>query len=121
MTNDFMLSDTITEIFSRGYIRIEAVAHMRGRSISNTYVIIDEAQNLTPKQIKTLLSRCAADTKIVLLGDPTQIDHPYLDSRTNGLCFAADRMKGSSTTYQVSMVNEECERSALSLEIATRM
>ena len=121
LTNDMMLSDTIAEVFERGYINIEAVAHMRGRSVANTFVIIDEAQNLTPKQIRTLLSRCSKDTKIILLGDPNQIDHPFLDYRTNGLCYAADRMAGSETTYQISMIEDECERSELSLEISKRM
>lgn len=119
--DDLMIKDIIDELFERGFINIEAVAHMRGRSIANTFVIIDEAQNLTPKQIRTLLSRCSTDTKIVLLGDPNQIDHPFLDYRTNGLCYAADRMAGSATTYQLSMVDDECERSELSLEISKRM
>lgn len=118
---DFAMKDKIDELFDREYINIEAVAHMRGRSVANTYVIIDEAQNLTPKQIRTLLSRCSTDTKIVLLGDPNQIDHPFLDYRTNGLCYAADRMAGSETTYQLSMTEDECERSELSLEISKRM
>lgn len=109
------------EIFYNGDISIEAVAHMRGRSIANTFVIIDEAQNLTPKQVKTLLSRCSKDTKIVLMGDPDQIDHPYLDKRTNGLSYAADRMAGSPTTYIITLDKEECERSELSLEISKRM
>lgn len=121
LTDDYMLSDKINELFEREYISIEAVAHMRGRSVANTFVIIDEAQNLTPKQIKTLLSRCSKDTKIVLMGDPNQIDHPYLDYRTNGLCYASDRMAGSETTYQISMLEKECERSELSLEISKRM
>lgn len=109
------------EIFYNGDITIEAVAHMRGRSIANTFVIIDEAQNLTPKQVKTLLSRCSKDTKIILMGDPDQIDHPYLDKRTNGLSYAADRMAGSPTTYVITLDKEECERSELSLEISKRM
>jgi PhoH-like ATPase len=121
LTDDMMLKDKIDELFEREYIDIEAVAHMRGRSIDSTFVIIDEAQNLTPKQIRTLLSRCSTDTKIILLGDPNQIDHPFLDFRTNGLCYAADRMAGSETTYQLSMLEEECERSELSLEISKRM
>lgn len=121
LTSEMQLKDKCDEIFERGYINIEAVAHMRGRSVANTYVIIDEAQNLTPKQIRTLLSRCSKDTKIVLLGDPYQIDHPYLDFRTNGLCYAADRMAGSPTTFQISLIEDECERSELSLEIAKRM
>lgn len=115
------IQDKCDEFFDRGYINIEAIAHMRGRSIAGTFVIIDEAQNLTPKQVRTLLSRCAKDTKIILLGDPYQIDHPYLDFRTNGLCYAADRMAGSPTTYQTTMLDSECERSELSVEVYNRM
>lgn len=115
------IKDKCNEFFDRGYINIEAIAHMRGRSIAGTFVIIDEAQNLTPKQVRTLLSRCAKDTKIILLGDPYQIDHPFLDFRTNGLCYAADRMAGSPTTYQTTMLDSECERSELSVEVYNRM
>lgn len=121
LTDETILKDKIDEIFQRGYINIEAVGFMRGRSVADTFVIIDEAQNLTPKQIRTLLSRCSSNTKIILLGDPNQIDTPFLDSRTNGLCYAADRMAGSKTTYQLSMIDEECERSELSLEVSKRM
>lgn len=121
LTEDLMLKDKIDELFQRGYINIEAVGFMRGRSVADTFVIIDEAQNLTPKQIRTLLSRCSSNTKVILLGDPNQIDTPFLDSMTNGLCYAADRMSGSKTTYQLSMLEDECERSELSLEISKRM
>lgn len=119
--SDEDIKDKCNEFFDRGYINIEAIAHMRGRSIAGTFVIIDEAQNLTPKQIRTLLSRGSKDTKIILLGDPYQIDHPFLDFRTNGLCYAADRMAGSPTTYQTTMLDSECERSELSIEVYNRM
>lgn len=121
MSSEDLLKDKCDEIFDRGYISIEAIAHMRGRSIAGNYVIIDEAQNLTPKQVRTLISRASKDTKIVLMGDPYQIDHPFLDFRTNGLCFAADRMAGSEKAFQVSFIDEECERSELSLEVSKRM
>ena len=121
MSSEDILKDKCDEIFERGYITIEAIAHMRGRSVAGTYVIIDEAQNLTPKQVRTLISRASKDTKIILMGDPYQIDHPFLDFRTNGLCFAADRMAGSVKTFQVSLLDEECERSELSLEVSKRM
>lgn len=120
-TENYMLKDKIDELFAREIIDIEAVGFMRGRSVANTYVIIDEAQNLTPKQVRTLLSRCSENTKIILMGDPNQIDAPFLDSRTNGLCYAADRMAGSETTYQITMMEDECERSELSLEVSKRM
>ena len=121
LSSEELLKDKCDEMFDREYINIEAVAHMRGRSVEGTYVIIDEAQNLTPKQVRTLISRASKNTKIILMGDPYQIDHPYLDFRTNGLCFAADRMAGSKITWQVSMIDEECERSELSLEVFKRM
>lgn len=121
MSDEQVIQDIISETFERGYVDVEAVAHMRGRSIDSTFVIIDEAQNLTPKQIRTLLSRCAENTKIVLLGDPDQIDHPYLDYRTNGLCYSADRMMGDETTWQMTFTKEECVRSKLSIAVAERM
>ena len=116
-----MVASKTSYFFDKEYISIEAVGHMRGRSIASTFVVIDEAQNLTPKQIRTLLSRAAEDTKIVVLGDPYQIDHPFLDFRTNGLCYTADRMAGSAITFQTTMLNSECERSKLSIEVFDRM
>lgn len=121
LTGEIALQDKINEIFARDIIRIEAVGHMRGRSISKTMVIIDEAQNLTPNQIRTLLTRSSGATKIVLMGDPAQIDHQYLDTRTNGLSVASERMAGSPTTMQVTFYDSECERSELSKEVASRM
>lgn len=121
LTSETALKDKIMEIFDRDIIRIEAVGHMRGRSLPNTFVIIDEAQNLTPKQIRTLLTRCSKASKIILMGDIEQIDHPYLDARTNGLSVASDKMQGSVTTNQMTFLPEECERSELSKEVAERM
>lgn len=115
------LKEKIDKIFEFNIISIEAVAHMRGRSVADTFVIIDEAQNLTPKQIKTLLSRASKGTKIVLLGDPYQIDHPFLNFNNNGLCYASDKMMGSELTYQITMLDSECERSDISMEIFNRM
>ncbi len=73
--------------------QVEAITYMRGRSFTNTYVIIDEAQNLTPHEIKTIISRVGDNTKIVVLGDPSQIDNPYLDADSNGLVYLIGRMK----------------------------
>jgi PhoH-like ATPase len=115
------LSDKIQELFDRKIINTEAIAFIRGRSIVGQWVIIDEAQNLTPKQVKGIITRAGAGTKIILAGDPFQIDHPFLDTRTNGLCFAAEKMKGSRLTYQISLSEEDCERSALSSESSKRM
>lgn len=115
------LKDKIDELFDRKIINTEAIAFIRGRSIVKQWVIIDEAQNLTPKQVKGIITRAGAGTKIILLGDPEQIDHPFLDIRTNGLCYASEKMKGSPLCYQVTLTDEECERSELSYEGAKRM
>ncbi|MDP4094164.1 MAG: PhoH family protein [Bacillota bacterium] len=115
------LKDKIDELFDRKIINTEAIAFIRGRSIVKQWVIIDEAQNLTPKQVKGIITRAGFGTKIILLGDPEQIDHPFLDIRTNGLCYAAEKMKGSHLCYQVTLTDEECERSDLAYEGAKRM
>lgn len=115
------LKDKIDELFDRKIINTEAIAFIRGRSIVKQWVIIDEAQNLTPRQVKGIITRAGAGTKIILLGDPEQIDHPFLDIRTNGLCYAAEKMKGSPLCYQVTLTDEECERSELAYEGAVRM
>ena len=119
--NENELQDKVSELFHRNIITTEAIAFIRGRSIQKNWVIIDEAQNLTPKQVKGIVTRVGKGTKIVLIGDPDQIDHPYLDSRTNGLCYASERMKGSRYCCQVSMHDDECERSPLAYDSATRM
>lgn len=115
------LKDKIDELFDRKIINTEAIAFIRGRSIVKQWVIIDEAQNLTPRQVKGIITRAGAGTKIILLGDPEQIDHPFLDIRTNGLCYAAEKMKGSPLCYQVTLTDDECERSELAYEGAVRM
>jgi PhoH-like ATPase len=115
------LKDKVDELFDRKIINTEAIAFIRGRSIVKQWVIIDEAQNLTPKQVKGIITRAGIGTKIILVGDPEQIDHPFLDIRTNGLCYASERMKGSSLCYQITLNDEECERSELAYESAKRM
>ena len=115
------LSDRVSEVFQRGVIQAEAMNFIRGRSIVKTYLIIDEAQNMTPNQVKGIITRAGQDTKIILLGDPRQIDRPFLDERTNGLSYAAEKMKGSPLCYQITMAPEECERSALAMDAVTRM
>lgn len=119
--HELELRDKIQELFDRNIINTEAIAFIRGRSIVNQWVIIDEAQNLTPKQVKGIITRAGTGTKIILAGDPFQIDHPFLDTRTNGLCYAAEKMKGSSLAYQISLGEEDCERSPLSYESSKRM
>ena len=115
------LRGKIDELFDRGIITAEAMNFIRGRTITYTYLIIDEAQNLTPKQAKGLVTRVGKGTKIILLGDPQQIDHPLLDERTNGLSYAGEHMKGSRYCWQISMLQDECERSELAADAASRM
>ncbi len=115
------LKDKIDELFDRKIVNTEAIAFIRGRSIAKQWVIIDEAQNLTPKQVKGIITRAGIGTKIVLIGDPQQIDHPFLDIRTNGLSYAAEKMKGSRLCFQITLTDEECERSELAYESAKRM
>lgn len=119
--NEKELRGKIDELFSRGIIMAEAMNFIRGRSITHTYLIIDEAQNLTPKQVKGIVTRVGKGTKVILLGDPGQIDHPLLDERTNGLSYVSEKMKGSPLCYQLTMQTEECERSALAMDAAKRM
>jgi len=97
---------------------IEALAFIRGRSLSETYCIIDEAQNLTPHEVKTIITRAGEGTKIVFTGDIQQIDHPYLDSQSNGLVFMIDRMRGQELFAHVNLLKGE--RSELS-ELASNL
>ena len=88
-------------------IDLEALTYIRGRSIPRQYVIVDEAQNLTPHEVKTIVSRCGDDTKMILTGDPHQIDNPYLDASGNGLSYAVERMKGQSVFGHVTLARSE--------------
>jgi PhoH-like ATPase len=119
--NEKELDDKVRELFDRKIITTEAVAYLRGRSIVKNWVIIDEAQNLSPKQIKAIITRVGEGTKLILIGDPDQIDHPFLDSRSNGLCYAAEKMKGSELCCQVTLKYDECERSPLAYESSKRL
>ena len=115
------LTDKTTEIFDRGIIQAEALNFIRGRSILKTYLIIDEAQNMTPAQAKGIITRAGKNTKIILLGDPNQIDRPFLDERTNGLSYASEHMKGSPLCWQISLTTQECERSHLAMDAIERL
>ena len=98
--------------------RIEALAFIRGRSLSEMYCIIDEAQNLTPNEIKTIITRAGEGTKMVFTGDIQQIDQPYLDSQSNGLVYMIDRMKDQNIFAHVNLLKGE--RSELS-ELASNL
>lgn len=107
------------EFLKSGQIEIEPLTYIRGRSLPGQYVIVDEAQNLTPHEVKTIVTRCAEGTKIVLTGDPFQIDNPYVDSATNGLSVAAARLKGQALTGHVQL--RKGERSALANLAASKL
>lgn len=94
-----------------GQIQITALAFIRGRSLSNTMFIVDEAQNLTPHEIKTIITRAGEGTKIVFTGDINQIDTPYLDENSNGLSYLIDRFKGEQLFSHIKL--EKGERSEL--------
>ena len=119
--NEKELRGKIEEIFDRGVIQAEAMNFIRGRSFVNTYLIIDEAQNMTPNKIKGIITRAGKGTKIILLGDPKQIDCPFLDERTNGLSYASEHMKGSELCFQLTLNASECERSELAMDAVKRM
>jgi PhoH-like ATPase len=93
-------------------IQIEAITYIRGRSIPKQFLIVDEAQNLTPHEVKTIISRAGEGTKVVLTGDPYQIDNPYLDSSSNGLNFVIEKFKDHSLFGHIIM--HKSERSSLS-------
>ena len=93
--------------FSKGIIDIEAITYIRGRSISNAFIIIDEAQNLTAHELKTIITRVGENTKIVLTGDIEQIDNIYLDSRSNGLTHAFERLKPYELAGHIQLIKGE--------------
>ena len=101
-----------------GQLVIEALAFIRGRSLGETYCIVDEAQNLTPHEIKTIITRAGEGTKMVFTGDIQQIDQPYLDSQSNGLVYMIDRMRDQHLFAHVNLVKGE--RSELS-ELASNL
>ncbi len=95
------------ELINQGMLQVEALTYIRGRSIPNQFLIVDEAQNLTPHEIKTILTRAGDNTKIVLTGDCYQIDNPYVDSSSNGLAYVVERMKQEEISGHVSLVKGE--------------
>ncbi|MCK5194197.1 MAG: PhoH family protein, partial [Desulfobulbaceae bacterium] len=88
------LRHKVDDLLKDHIVEMEALTYIRGRSIAGQYVIVDEAQNLTPHEVKTIISRAGEGTKMVLTGDPYQIDNPYLDSSSNGLTYTVERLKG---------------------------
>jgi len=98
---------TLFDFMDYGFIELEPLTYIRGRSLPNQFIIIDEGQNLTPHEMKTIITRAGKDTKIVLTGDPYQIDIPYLDSLSNGLSIAVEKMKHEDIVGHVTLSKGE--------------
>jgi PhoH-like ATPase len=98
-------------LLKSGLVEIEALCFIRGRSIARRFFILDEAQQLTPHEVKTVITRISEGSKIILIGDPAQIDNPYVDSRSNGLVYCHNRMKGQAVAAHVTL--KKGERSEL--------
>ena len=108
----------INQLAQERKLVIEPLAYIRGRSLAKVFFIIDEAQNLTPHEVKTIITRAGEGTKVVFTGDIYQIDHPYLDSRSNGLSYLIEKMKGQALYAHINL--EKGERSELA-ELASNV
>lgn len=106
------------QLITNNVIELEALSYIRGRSLPSQFIIIDEAQNLSPHEVKTIVSRAGTDAKVVLTGDPDQIDSPYLDANSNGLTYLVEAFKGYDIYGQVLMNRSERSRLA---ELATEL
>jgi PhoH-like ATPase len=109
----------IEQLIDRGTLEIEALTYIRGRSLPRQLMIVDEAQNLTPHEVKTVITRVGEDAKIVLTGDPAQIDNPYVDASSNGLSYASQRLRGEPLAGTVVLTRGE--RSTLAEMAADRL
>jgi PhoH-like ATPase len=108
----------IRKLMADGKLVLEPLTYIRGRSIPHQFMIVDEAQNLTPHEIKTIVSRVGEGTKVVLTGDIQQIDNPYLDQSSNGLSYLIEKMKGLSVVGHVSLAkSERSELASLAAEL----
>ncbi|MBT97201.1 MAG: phosphate starvation-inducible protein PhoH [Dehalococcoidia bacterium] len=105
-------------LLERGLLQVEPLTYIRGRSLPHQYMLVDEAQNLTPHEVKTVVSRAGEGTKIILTGDPYQIDNPYVDATSNGLSHVIERFKSSPLAGHITLTKGE--RSELA-ELATRV
>lgn len=110
---------SVDRLFDDGQLQVEPLTYIRGRSLSSQFVIVDEAQNLTPHEVRTIVTRCGEGTKIVLTGDPFQIDNPYVDASSNGLSVTAKKLCGESIVGHIRMAKGE--RSALANVAASKL
>lgn len=99
-------------------LQITPLAYIRGRSLSNAFFIVDEAQNLTPHEVKTIITRAGEGTKMIFTGDIEQIDSPYLDKKSNGLAYLSDKMKDQEIFAHINLIKGE--RSYLA-ELASKL
>ena len=105
--NGQSVRNKVEKLLTDNVVELEALSYIRGRSIPRQYIVVDEAQNLTPHEVKTIVSRAGEGTKIVLTGDPYQIDNPYLDSRSNGLAYSVERLKDQQIHGHVTLLKSE--------------
>jgi len=108
----------LDDFLRRGTIEMETLTYIRGRSIPGQFILCDEAQNLSPNMVKTLVTRMGEGTKIVLTGDPEQIDHPYLDADSNGLTYLVEKLKGEKISGHVMLTKGERSKVA---ELAAKL
>ena len=108
----------IKEFLEQEKLMISPLAYIRGRSLVKVFFIVDEAQNLTPHEVKTIITRAGEGTKMVFTGDIFQIDHPYLDSQSNGLSYLIEKMQGQKIYAHINL--EKGERSELA-ELASNL
>ena len=97
----------IEHLYERGSIDVEALTYIRGRSIANAFIIVDEAQNLSQHELKTIITRAGEGAKIILTGDIEQIDNVYLDATSNGLSYAIEKLKPYNLTGHVTLTKGE--------------
>ena len=115
-TRQKRLGKSYQELINQGMLQVEPLTYIRGRSLPNIYFIVDEAQNLTPHEIKTILTRAGEGTKIVLTGDPYQIDNPYIDSQNNGLTYVIEKFRTEKIAAHITL--KRGERSELATAAA---
>jgi PhoH-like ATPase len=108
----------LDDFLRQGTIEMETLTHIRGRSIPNQFILCDEAQNLSPNMVKTLVTRIGEGTKLILTGDPEQIDHPYLDADSNGLTYLVEKLKAEKISGHVMLTKGERSRVA---ELAAKL
>jgi len=115
-TRQKRLSKSYQELINQGMLQVEPLTYIRGRSLPNIFFVVDEAQNLTPHEVKTILTRAGEGTKIVLTGDPYQIDNPYIDSQNNGLTYVIEKFRNQRIAAHITL--KRGERSELATAAA---